>query len=278
MTTTYLETRYVDRAKLNQLLQALFGQSYTVVASGDTISVEASRELTEIAIPNPYKNFKINFSHEQHLHHLRGKLHHARSILTNTMNTFRIIAEHESAVAQEQSLCPVVHHEFQRELRNLSREVDNYLDTSQKFLCMADDLKSMYDNILTFHGQEIQHDTSLKLAQLAQADAAGNRDMAVLADLTHKDSRSMRIATAIAMFYLPVNLVISFFSTTLVWYGTAVDATENDTSRIQVRSEVWIATVAAIVLASSTACWSWWWNWKEQKKPDKKASQEATDP
>ena len=59
-----------------------------------------------------------------------------------------------------------------------------------------------------FHGQEIQHDTSLKLAQLAQADAAGNRDMAVLADLTHEDSRSMRIATAIAMIYLPVNLVM----------------------------------------------------------------------
>ena len=32
--------------------------------------------------------------------------------------------------------------------------------------------------------------------------------MAVLADLTYKDSRSMRIATAIAMFYLPVNLVM----------------------------------------------------------------------
>ncbi|KAI1645251.1 uncharacterized protein F4817DRAFT_344178 [Daldinia loculata] len=47
MVTTYLETRYVDRAKLNELLQALFGQNYSVVASGDTISVEASRELTE---------------------------------------------------------------------------------------------------------------------------------------------------------------------------------------------------------------------------------------
>jgi hypothetical protein len=65
-----------------------------------------------------------------------------------------------------------------------------------------------YDNILTFHGQELQHDTSLKLAHLVQADAAGNRDMAVLADLTHKDSQSMRITTAIAMFYLPVNLVM----------------------------------------------------------------------
>ncbi|KAN0120321.1 hypothetical protein V8E51_002529 [Hyaloscypha variabilis] len=48
MVTTYLETRYVDRAKLNELLQALFGQSYKVVVSGDTISVEASRELTEV--------------------------------------------------------------------------------------------------------------------------------------------------------------------------------------------------------------------------------------
>ena len=66
MATTYLETRYVDRAKLDGLLQSLFGQSYSVMASatfkgdakisfantpqvsGDTISVEASRELTEV--------------------------------------------------------------------------------------------------------------------------------------------------------------------------------------------------------------------------------------
>lgn len=32
--------------------------------------------------------------------------------------------------------------------------------------------------------------------------------MAVLADLTYKDSRTMRIATVIAMFYLPANLVM----------------------------------------------------------------------
>lgn len=73
---------------------------------------------------------------------------------------------------------------------------------------MSDLTIVQYDSILTFHGQELQHGTSLKLAHLTQADAAGNRDMAVLADLTHKDSRSMRITTAIAMFYLPVNLVV----------------------------------------------------------------------
>lgn len=65
-----------------------------------------------------------------------------------------------------------------------------------------------YDNILTFRGQELQHENSLKLTQLAQADAVENKDMAILADLTYRDSRTMRIATMIAMFYLPANLVM----------------------------------------------------------------------
>ncbi|KAI1383677.1 uncharacterized protein F4822DRAFT_421384, partial [Hypoxylon trugodes] len=222
-----------------------------------------------IAIPNPYEKFEIKFSHEQHLHYQRGQLHDALSILINTRNTLNVIAEHESAVAQRQSLSSVSHNEFQRTMRNISRNVDNYIETTNKLLRTSDDLRSMYSNILTFHGQELQHDTSLKLAQLAQADAKGNRDMAILADLTYKDSRSMRIATAIAMIYLPVNLVMSFFSSTLVWYGTAVDVTDDFGSSIRIRTEVWIAIVAAVVLVIGTVCWSWWWNWREQRKPNK---------
>ncbi|KAG6365617.1 hypothetical protein INS49_007228 [Diaporthe citri] len=62
--------------------------------------------------------------------------------------------------------------------------------------------------------------------------------MAILADLTYRDSRTMRIATVIAMFYLPANLVMSFFSSTLVWFGTSGDVSENSGSKMQVRSEV----------------------------------------
>ncbi|KAI1737671.1 hypothetical protein F4680DRAFT_450635 [Xylaria scruposa] len=227
----------------------------------------------QIAIPNPYRKLKINFSHEQHLHLLKGKIHHARTILINTKNTFKVIAEHECFIAREQSLCPAVHEDFQRRLRNISCEVDNYIETTHKLLCISDDLKSMYSNILTFHGQELQHETSLKLTYLAQDDATGNKDMAVLADLTYKDSRSMRIATAIAMFYLPINLVLSFFSTTLVWYGTAAEVEENNNSRIQVRSEVWYASIAATLLAVGTVCWASWWNWRVQRKSDQNGIQ-----
>ncbi|KAI1737672.1 hypothetical protein F4680DRAFT_203521 [Xylaria scruposa] len=50
MVTSYLEARYVDRAKLDALLQRIFGQSYNVEVSGDTISVEGHRALTEVRI------------------------------------------------------------------------------------------------------------------------------------------------------------------------------------------------------------------------------------
>ncbi len=80
---------------------------------------------------------------EQHLYHLRGKLHHARNILFNMRNTFGVVAEHELSVAREQNLCLAIHDDFQRTLRNISREVENYIETTHKLLCISDDLKSM---------------------------------------------------------------------------------------------------------------------------------------
>ncbi|KAI1147688.1 hypothetical protein F4825DRAFT_471192 [Nemania diffusa] len=195
----------------------------------------------QIAIPSLYHKLKITSSHQQ-LHHLKGKLHHARTIFMNTRATINIIATFENSIAQEKRALPDIHDEFQLKLNNISREVDNYILTTDKLLRISDDLKSMYSDILALQGQELQRETSFK------------------------DSRSMRIATAIAMFYLPVNLVFSFFSTTLVWYGTTAEVAENNGSKIQLRSEVWIASATAVLLAISTVSWAWWWNCTEEKK------------
>ncbi|KAI0550439.1 hypothetical protein F4679DRAFT_202571 [Xylaria curta] len=56
MVTSYLEARYVDRVKLNALLQKIFGQSYNVEVSGDTISVEGHRALTEVEVNSVSRN------------------------------------------------------------------------------------------------------------------------------------------------------------------------------------------------------------------------------
>ena len=45
------------------------------------------------------------------------------------------------------------------------------------------------------------------LGQLVQAGAEDNQNLTHLTEETRKDSRTMRIATLIAMIYLPANLV-----------------------------------------------------------------------
>ncbi|EFX06080.1 hypothetical protein CMQ_4149 [Grosmannia clavigera kw1407] len=282
MITTYIEARYVSRKKLRELLDTLFGDDYNVVMAADTIAVEAIRQLTEgyattfatssgitetsrihgpvasrpyttkqqITMPNPISNLKVEFAHEQHVHHLKGKLHHALCILANTASTLVIIAEHELSIMH--SLGLTSHTDDRCLLRNMSRDVDGYQETARKLLRMFDDLQSMYGKILALRGQELQHDASLKLAQLAQANAAESQNMVLLADSTYKDSRAMRIATAIAMLYLPVNLVMSFFSSTLVvWYETATEADRNSTMRI--RREEPLPTAVKFPISESTA-------------------------
>jgi hypothetical protein len=97
----------------------------------------------QIAMPNPYRVFKINFSHEQRLHNLKGKLHHARNILINTRKNLNVIAGHESVMAEQLGLSPAVHNDFQCELKNITREVESYIGTSRKLLFTSDNLKSM---------------------------------------------------------------------------------------------------------------------------------------
>ncbi|KAI1771472.1 hypothetical protein F4818DRAFT_429144, partial [Hypoxylon cercidicola] len=43
------------------------------------------------------------------------------------------------------------------------------------------------------------------------------------------------------------------------------DAAENCSSSIRIRSEVWITSVAVVVLAIGTVYGFWWWNRREQK-------------
>lgn len=62
--------------------------------------------------------------------------------------------------------------------------------------------------MLKFHGQELMQLNGARLTQIVQADSAENKVIVSLADATARDSRTMRIATVIAMVYLPANLMM----------------------------------------------------------------------
>lgn len=94
-------------------------------------------------MPNPYQKFKVDFSHEQKLQDARGKLSHALTILTNMRDTLGLIGDHSKAMVNSKSIPAAEHIYFQRDLDNLSQDIQCYIRTSEKLLRMSDDLKSM---------------------------------------------------------------------------------------------------------------------------------------
>lgn len=62
--------------------------------------------------------------------------------------------------------------------------------------------------ILNLRGQELSVHNGQSLAQIAQGQLEENRHMKTMTDKMYEDSRTVRIATIVAMFYLPATLVL----------------------------------------------------------------------
>lgn len=94
------------------------------------------------------------------------------------------------------------------------------------------------------------HTTSLdNLFAVASADS---RDLKHIADKAQQDSRAMRIATVISMFYLPVSLTAAIFSTDLVRVS--------DENGVTVKKAFWVFVVLATVLMACTALGARLWS------------------
>ncbi|KAL4966988.1 uncharacterized protein BDV14DRAFT_198452 [Aspergillus stella-maris] len=218
----------------------------------------------EVAVYKPYGEFAVDFSSKQNINLLRRKLRHAAAILANTLETLGTLRSHEATMARTLDLRQSGHEGFQREVQNLTSELRNYLQTARKLLSMSDDIMSIYRDILNLHSQELIHNNGMGLTQLTKTNAVETKAIISLADRARQESRTMRIATLVAVYYLPANLVLSFFSTTLVWFET-VGASEPGQGLfvLRVHREIWIAVVVAVVLGVFTMAISSWWERRE---------------
>ncbi|TPX18291.1 uncharacterized protein E0L32_011789 [Thyridium curvatum] len=163
---------------------------------------------TKIAISKSFTEFQVDFASTQKTLQLRLELHQAHSILENTLDTIKTLNQHEGLIAK---FCttPVGHRrQFRCALDNISRELRGHLRTVQVLLSSSDEIKQMSDNIVLFRGQEVQCQNGAQLAQLAHIDLAETKTMSALTNKTAQDSQTMRIATVVAMLYLPANLVL----------------------------------------------------------------------
>ena len=126
-----------------------------------------------------------------------------------------------------QGVCAVMRIEMEQ----MSIEMKSHKLTAQSLLNISDDLRFMVSyqivygsdrlglykrannvatqgrNVLALYNQEMTINNGTSIRQLAQAGAVDNQNLAHITEETRKDSRTMRIATLIAMAYLPANLV-----------------------------------------------------------------------
>ncbi|KAL2815795.1 hypothetical protein BDW59DRAFT_153601 [Aspergillus cavernicola] len=220
----------------------------------------------EVAVCKRYGEFGVDFSSKQSINLLRRKLRHAAAILASTLETLGTLRSHEATMARTLDLRVSLHEGFQRELQNLSSELRNYLQTARKLLSLSDDITSIYGDILNLHSQELIQTNGMALTHLTQANSLETKAIGSLADCARQESRTMRIATLVAVYYLPANLVLSFFSTTLVWFETVgADGPGQGLSVLRVHREIWIAVVVTVVLGAFTVAISSWWERREVK-------------
>ncbi|KAI1123893.1 hypothetical protein F5Y10DRAFT_285562 [Nemania abortiva] len=200
----------------------------------------------EVSISKPYGAFGIKLSSKQRINSLRESLYSAQAILLNTQNTIDSIRSHANKVAHVSHVAAAVQESFQNDLENLANE---------------------YDDITKSHEQELLHQNGLHLAQIAERDSQETKTMALLSDKTYRDSRTMRIATVVAMFYLPANLVISFFSSVLVWFENkrGEGGADSEGQALRVHSQTWLAVVISIALSALTVLASFWWDRRERR-------------
>ncbi|RSL59343.1 hypothetical protein CEP54_007270 [Fusarium duplospermum] len=197
---------------------------------------------------------------------------HLGYLAASTMNwrtyiTFVSEQLKECTVAKMDGLPLQVQLDLDLEIRNIAGELTSCRQIVKKQLELSSDLGILYDDILKSQGQELLHSNGLKLAEIAGQDSTETKAMVSIADKTYQDSRTTRIMTVIALIYLPANLVLSFFSTTLVWFDPKSEIGYHSENKfaMRVHPEIWVAVVTTVILATCTLSVSWWWQRREKR-------------
>lgn len=219
------------------------------------------------AFPKPLAKFDFDFTLNQKVHSIRKRLHHVITILDGTQRTVVALSSLSKAFQELGGIPTPVHDAFNRELSYISRSLEAYHSTTKELLNLSSDVKSTINSIIDFRNQGLLTENGAQLHRIAENNSRETRLMADTANLTYKDSRTMRIATVIALIYLPANLVMSFFSTVFVDMKLPVglsgtgEATSAD-AHLQIYGQTWVAVVAMCALVLGTGSWFSFWDRK----------------
>ncbi|KAF3198563.1 hypothetical protein TWF106_004554 [Orbilia oligospora] len=218
------------------------------------------------APPRALNQYDLDISKSQEAHSIKKRLFHMKTILDGTLRVAVALSSLTKELRELENITKSTYDTTIRHLGNISRDLEAHKSTTDELLNWSCDIQSMINLILDFRNQDSLKENGVQLKavaqanrQEAQASAIEAHHMADIARQTYADSRTMRIATVIALIYLPASLVMAFFSTIFVDIPKedSNDLSPADTSRPEnglfISDKIWIEFVSIIVLVTATA-------------------------
>ncbi|EUC37473.1 hypothetical protein COCCADRAFT_85618 [Bipolaris zeicola 26-R-13] len=199
----------------------------------------------KLSISKPYAEFDTDFSTSQALHQLKKQLLLALEVVDGVSRITQKLLIHLSDPRTFSNVLSQIN--MKHDLGQISSDMEGHKATIRHLLQVVESIGALNRDILALRNQELLVKNSHVLSQLAQTSASESKTITDMTNRTQQDSRVMRIATVIAMVYLPANLVLSFFSTSLVELRTTTQA-ESTSARIMVFDQVWVAVVSSFLL------------------------------
>ncbi|KAF2133870.1 hypothetical protein P153DRAFT_381042 [Dothidotthia symphoricarpi CBS 119687] len=176
----------------------------------------------KLSVSKPFSDFDTDFSTTQHLHSLKKKLNLALVITQGVSHVLSTLSTHVTDNTSLMRLTPDMDRDIHIEIAQLANDMKSHEATIQNLLTLVTNIDTLNTNILAFKNQDLLLRTTHSLAQLAHASATDTKLTTAIADKTQQDSRVMRIATLIAMIYLPANLVLVSYLSIRPFYFLSV--------------------------------------------------------
>ncbi|KAK3374188.1 hypothetical protein B0T24DRAFT_625880 [Lasiosphaeria ovina] len=161
----------------------------------------------DAAFPKAPDKFDFDFTLHQKVQSVRKRLIHVKTILQGTLRTVLSISSLARAIRNLGCVSGVEDDAFNREMEHIMRDLEAYKSTSDELLSLSADIRSTISSVLNFRNQDLANGNSVQIHRIAEDNARETQIMNDIAKQTYKDSRAVRIATVIALIYLPANLV-----------------------------------------------------------------------
>jgi len=237
------------------------------------ISSEISSLEHRVTFPKHLVEYDFDFTLSQAVQQLRRRLHRVTAILEGTQRVVSTLSCLAEAIKGPGNVTPATQRGFLRELDNISRTLNSHHATTVELLNASAGIRTTIHSILDFRNQDALNNNEIQLQRIMQYSAKESDGVNKIVKLTYKDSRAMRVAAVIGLFYLPANLVLTLFSTSFIEIldpasnataGTpsinnAASAASGEEGRLVVHRQIWLFFPCTIALIVVTWLWFFFW-------------------